>query len=71
MDCADLEDLDTNSFQFGGLVGGGVDVDVGRFSLLLDGTFDLGFSQIDSDEDGDVKHSGFRLQGGVSIPVGR
>ena len=75
LDCEDPSfggGVDTATFDFGGLVGLGVSLDMGaRAALTLDGMFNLGRSAIDETLFGPVdRNRAFMVTAGVSFAIG-
>jgi hypothetical protein len=67
IDCSEFEDART--VDFGVVVGGGVAIPLGGFSLLLDGRYNLGLTSVFEDVDGNNRT--FSAMAGISMPFGR
>jgi len=65
-------ELQTSSFDLGGLVGFGLSLDVGaRAALNFDGMFNFGFSSVDEIRIGQAnRNRAFMVTAGVSYAIG-
>lgn len=69
--CEDFDEgISTKSTDFGAAFGAGVEIDLGGFFLLGDARYNLGFTDLDEDEDLSAKNKGWSFQGGIGIGVG-
>jgi hypothetical protein len=67
------DDGRTKNFEFGAVVGGGIEYMLSSFSILADVRYSLGATSIAEDVAGqsvDVKNRGIAVMGGISFPLG-
>lgn len=73
IDCDEFG-LDTKSIDLGVAFGAGLAYAMERFSIIVDGRYDLGLTNLnDSDnveDDGDVKNRAWQFMAGFAIPIG-
>ena len=59
-----------NSFEFGALIGGGVEYKLSSMSLLLDARYSAGATNVIDADNSDVKNRGIGIMAGLSFPLG-
>lgn len=77
---ADVEDLEhggtedisdgVESFEFGGLIGGGVEYKLSSMSILVDARYSMGATNVVNVDPSDVKNRGIGIMAGLSFPLG-
>ena len=68
------DDGRTKNFEFGAVIGGGIDYMLGSLSILADVRYSLGATTIAEDVAGqsaDLKNRGVAVMGGIGIPLGK
>jgi hypothetical protein len=59
-----------NSFEFGGLIGGGVEYKLSSMSVLVDVRYSMGATNVVDADPSDVKNRGVGVMAGLSFPLG-
>jgi hypothetical protein len=68
------DDGRTKNYEFGGVVGGGLEYMFGSFSVTADVRYSLGATSFATDVAGqsvDLKNRGVAVMGGIGIPLGK
>ena len=69
VDCL-AADVETESAEFGVAIGGGVELDVGTFTLLFDGRYNLGLTNLDATEETEALNRTWSFMAGLGFGIG-